>query len=307
MCTHFEFYPSKSGKRKAFLIFQMIVMIMILTFSTVRSQYVVTISVAVTPPYPSRIDQYISQPNKIMATLLNSSGSDKEIFLRGTFSGEGGIIIKTDPNYKGPKSIVLHPGMPYLINQKNIEDFFSADHLVFQGISKNDLLYKGGLPEGDYTLCLRAFDYNTLQPLSEEDMGCSNTFTVTNVEPPVILLPVCGQEILSSAPQAVNFSWTRPPGMPFNGQYNLKIIQVMPGTRVPDNAIETANKPVFFETNVSVNSYLYGPVNPQLEPGSRYVVIVTAYDPSNQITFRNHGMSASCSFTWVKELSKEEK
>jgi len=307
MYTHFDFYPLKSEKRKVILIIQMIILITILAFSTGRSQYVVTISVAVTPSYTSRIDDYISQQNKIMATLFNSSGSDKEIFLRGTFSGEGGIKVETNPNYKGPKSIVLHAGQPYMLNRQNIQDFFSADYLVFHNITKNELLYGGGLPEGDYTLCLRAFDWNTLQPLSEEDMGCSNTFTVTNVEPPVILLPVCGEEILASTPQAVNISWTRPPGVPFNAQYNLKIIHVLPGTRIPDNAIETANIPVFFEKTLNMNSYLFGPTDPQLEPGSRYVCIVTVFDPSNQVTFRNHGMSASCSFTWMKELSKEDK
>ena len=304
MFTNSEFNPAKSGKRKVFLVMQMIIIINILIFSPARSQtYPVTISIAVTPPYTSRINDYTSQPNKIMVMLINTSGSDKEIFLRGKFFGEGGIKVETSPSYKMPESIVLHPGRPYLMNRQNIGDAFDANHLIFQGITKNELLYGPGLPEGDYTICLKAFDYNTLQPLSQEDpLGCSNKFTVTNVEPPVILLPVCGEEILAATPQAINFTWTRPPGTPVNAQYNLKIIQVLPGTRIPDNAIQTANTPLFFEKIVNINSYLFGPTDPQLEPGSRYVCVVTVSDPSSQVTFQNHGMSASCSFTWVKEL-----
>lgn len=308
MFTHFEFNPTKSVKIKVLLIIQVIVLISILVFSPARGQtYPVTISVAVTPSYTSRINDYTAQPNKIVAMLINTSGSDKEITLRGTFSGEGGIKIATSPSYKMPAPIVLHPAQPYLMNLENVQDVFDVNHLVFQGITKNELIYGPGLPEGDYTLCLRAFDYNTLQPLSEEEMGCSNTFTVTNVEPPVILLPVCGQEILASSPQTISFTWTRPPGTPVNAQYTLQIIQVLPGTRIPDNAIQTANTPLFFEKIVYINSYLFGPVDPQLEPGSKYVCIVTVSDPTNQVTFQNHGISASCSFTWVKELSKEDK
>jgi hypothetical protein len=198
--------------------------------------------------------------------------------------------------------------MPYSMTRSNVEDVFDANHLLFEGITKNHLLYGPGLPEGEYTLCLRAYDYNTNQPLSAEDpQGCSNSFTVTNVEPPEILQPVCGEEVMSTTPQAIIFSWTRPPGIPLNAQYNLKIIEVLPGTRNQDNAIQTANNPVFFSKDFLINTYLLGPLDQQLVPGNKYVVVVTVFDPAHNVNFRNNGMSPSCSFNYVKDLSVEKK
>ncbi len=245
--------------------------------------YTVTVSIAVTPPYTSRIDDYISQPNKIMATLINTSPDPVDVFLRGEVSGEGGIRVYTDPNFKPAESITLNPGIPFLINLDNLQQVFDANHLVFVGTTKEKILYQNGLPEGDYTICLRVFDFNTSHPLSaEEPLGCSNVFTVTNVEPPVILQPVCGEVITPATPQHIIFSWTRPPGCPVNVQFNFKMIEVLPYDRNLNDAMKSATHPVFFETTSLVNTYLYSPGDPALVINKRYAFAVTAIDPSGK-------------------------
>jgi len=55
---------------------------------------------------------------------------------------------------------------------------------------------------------------------------------------------------------------------------------------------------VFFETTVTVTSYLLGPSDPALVVGKKYAFAFTAIDPQNQVSFRNHGMSEICSFTY---------
>ncbi|TRZ72022.1 MAG: hypothetical protein D4R97_06235 [Bacteroidetes bacterium] len=308
MCTVFNLRTAKPGKRKYSLTFLVLIILILVCLSGRGQAYSVAIAIAVTPAYTSRITDYTNQPNKIMATIINTSSTTKEIYILGNFSGEGGIRIYTNPTYKMPEPIVLQPYVPYIMTRNNVGDVFDANHLLFEGISKNQLLYGPGLPEGEYTLCLRAYDYNTNQPLSAEDpQGCSNSFTVTNVEPSEILQPVCGEEVMSTTPQAIIFSWTRPPGIPLNAQYNLKIIEVLPGTRNQDNAIQTANNPVFFSKDLLINTYLLGPLDPQLVPGNKYVVVVTVFDPAHIVNFRNFGMSASCSFNYVKDLSTDKK
>ena len=308
MYTVFNLRKAKTGIKRYSPILLLPAFLIVVCSSTLGQTYPVSIAIAVTPSYTSRITDYTNQPNKIMATIINTSSTTKEVYILGSFSGEGGINIYTSPTYKMPNPIVLHPGVPYSMTRNNVGDVFDANHLVFEGITKNQLLYGPGLPEGDYTLCLRAYDYNTNQPLSAEDpMGCSNVFTVTNVETSEILQPVCGEEVMASTPQAITFSWTRPPGAPVNAQYNIKIFEILPGTRIPDNAIQTANTPVFFSKDLLINSYMLGPLDPQLEPGNKYVVVVTIFDPAHLVNFRNYGISPSCSFNYIKDLSIEKK
>ena len=231
-------------------------------------QYPVTITIAVSPPYPPKISEYIAQPNKIMVTLVNTSVQVSQVYIQGSITGEGGIKVYTDPNYKMPQPIALQPGIPFQMNQGNIQQVFSSDHLVFQGIKKNEILYGPGLPEGNYTICLQAFDYNTNQQLSPlSPQGCSNTFMVTGLEVPIILQSVCGDNLKPATPQNIIFSWTRPPGAPVNMQFNLKIIEVMPSDRNINDAMQSASHPVFFEKTVPMTSCIFGPSDPQLVNG----------------------------------------
>jgi TANFOR domain-containing protein len=260
----------------------------------------VIVTLAVTPPYTSKIDVYISQPNKIMATFLNTSMEPVDVYILGSIRSEGGINVYTDPDFRMSPPLTLFPQVPYLLNRFNLEQVFDENHLQFQGISKEEVIYGNGLPEDYYTICLQAFDYSTGEPLSAESpQGCSNTFLVLDLEPPVLLSPVDGTGFEAVTPQNLIFAWTRPPGSPENTQFNFKIIEVMPYDRNINDAIKSASHPVFFETAVSITSYLLGPADPALTGGKTYACMVTAYDPSGQAVFRNNGMSEVVSFNYM--------
>ncbi|MEI6172890.1 MAG: hypothetical protein WCR01_04010 [Bacteroidota bacterium] len=281
------------------------VMIMIQAFAgTLRAQpYPVTVSIAVTPPYTSKIDDYISQPNKVMAILINTGTFARQVYVQGVITGEGGILVKTDPTWKSPQSITLQPAIPFRMNRNNIEQVFNGDHIIFQGITKNELLYGNGLPEGDYTICLRVFDYTTGQAVSaEEPLGCSNNFNVTDLEPPVVIRPSCGDTILASIPQNLLINWTRPPNCPINTQFNIKIIEVLPGDRNINDAMRSATHPSFFERTINMSSYAYGAADPALVPGKKYAFAITAIDPAGKANFRNKGMSEVCWFIYKQKL-----
>jgi TANFOR domain-containing protein len=279
-----------------------VILIVAVLFRTtlVAQPYPVTITIAVTPPYSPHISDYIGQPRKIMATLVNTVNEPVSVYLQGSVTGENGIRVYTDPAYKMPAPVYLSPMGTYFISQSNLEQVFNADHLKYEGISKNEIVNGNGLPEGDYVICLRAYNYTTGVPVSaEEPGGCSAPFSVTSVEPPVILQPVCGTEINPTTPQQVMFSWTRPPNAPVNTQYQLKIIEVLPGDRNINDAMQSATHPVFFEKVVPVTNYLLGPADPALVKWKKYAFMVTALDPSKKTVFRNNGMSEVCSFDYA--------
>lgn len=269
----------------------------------------VTITISVSPPYPSHIYDYTSQPNKIMATLLNTSANMQTVYVLGKVSNGGNISVYTDPKFKMSPGIELQPGAQFRLNLDNLGKVFNADHLVFQGISRNEILTGNGLPEGDWTICLRAYDYKTNEAVSPEDPeGCSNTFSISDIEPPVMQKPECGQEIPITVSQMLPFLWTRPTGASGNIQYNLKIFVVSPGTRNINDAIKTGILPLFFETTVNTNSYLLGPTGPALIEGQTYACLITASDQAKKMNFRNHGESEVCSFTYgVKGIVIEKK
>jgi len=259
----------------------------------------VIITIAVSPPFSSKIDYYISQPNKIMATFLNTSMEPVDVYVKGSIQSEGGINVYTDPDFRMTPQLTLLPGLPYNLNRFNLEQVFDADHLNCQGITFNELVYRNGLPEDYYTICLQAFDYETREPLSAENpQGCSNSFLVLDLEPPIVLSPLNGTVFEPVIPQNFIFMWTRPPGSPDNTQFSVKMVEVLPYDRDMNDAMKSASHPVFFETTVNVTSCLLGPDNPTLTEGKTYAWMVIAIDPSGQAVFRNNGESEVNSFIY---------
>ncbi len=288
MFTHFK------------LIKSILAAMAILLAGVVSAQNSVTVSIAVSPAYTTHISDYTSQPGKIMATLISSAvGNVQQVYLQGSISSTGGIRVYTDPSFKMPQPITLMPGQPYMVSIDNLGMIFDENHVIYEGITKQQVIYGNGLPEDDYQICIRAYDYATGQPVSgEEPQGCSGVFTITDIEPPIILNPPCGDSILASVPQSLIFNWTMPPGTPMNTQYYLKMIEILPYDRDPNDAMNSASHPAFYESTVFSTSLLYGPAEPALVEGKNYAFYVTAIDPSGQTSYRNGGRSEVCSFAY---------
>lgn len=267
-----------------------------------KQEFPVHISVVVSPPYSKNIDAYISQPDKVMATFLSNAPAPVDVYILGVFEGENGIRVYTDPGYKMYPPVTLLPGVPYYLNRFNLEQVFDSENLVCQGITLSELIHGQGLPEDNYTICLQAFDYLTGETVSSESpLGCSNPFTVSDLEPPVILFPVSGQDIFAGDFQNINFVWTWPPGAPNSTRFALKIIEVLPADRNINDAFRSATQPVFFEKIIVSTNYLYGPSDPRLVPGKTYAFSITASDPLQKSFFRNNGESEIASFNFLPE------
>ncbi|PIF05715.1 MAG: hypothetical protein CSA36_05440 [Draconibacterium sp.] len=265
-------------------------LIILLCTQLLHAQNQVIVNLVVTPPYSTQLSDYTSTPNKLLVTLNNTSRANLQVYLTATISGDNGINISTTHDTKPAQALTLMPLSAFNLTVNNLQDLFNVNNLIYEGISKEEVLQMGGLPEGTYTICIRVWDYNTGAPLSnEEPSGCCAPFMITNVEPPVITSPFSGDSITAQAIQNVVFSWTFPPGAPTNLLYDFRIVEVLPEGHNPDDAMASSHP--FYETTVNQPVLLYGPSMPPLVAGKTYAVQVTAIDPTGRTAFRNGGRS----------------
>ncbi len=290
----------------------MIVLIGLAAFCNMRAQ--ITQTVSVMPPYSNKLSDYIASPGKINS-IIKCSGFDKvefRIFIRGTImSTDESIIIRTKNDYKPATPIIikgtLTPDgapifMPYMLTYSNILQIFNQQQLEYLGVTREQVAQQG-LPENTYQICFSIYDYETGRPFSSASV-CSNVFTVSSVEAPMIISPI--NRISLSEPETKNvvFTWTRPAGAPVSTQYKLKIIQLNNENTNYQDFIRSAGYPTFFETTVTGNTYLYSAANPQFTPGKTYAFVVSAIDPAGGTAFRNKGFSEVNVFTYQPDEQK---
>lgn len=276
-------------------------LLMLTSLMAFSQQYPLQVNIAITPPFSTKISDYTSNPNKMLVTVHNMSfpARQQQIYLMGEIRSSGGIRLYTKPGQKPTQPISIMPNGIFKLNLNNIQDVFGTNRLAYEGINEQQILYGNGLPEDDYTICIRAFDFATNTPLSgEEPFGCSATFSISNLESPTITQPFCGSELTAISPQNVIFSWTMPAGAPLTTRYKIRIVEVNPPEHNINNAFNSASHPVFFELNVTGNVFVYGAAHPSLVTGKTYAFAVTAFDPLGRAVFRNGGQSEVCSFLW---------
>ncbi|MES2732297.1 MAG: hypothetical protein V4714_11125 [Bacteroidota bacterium] len=263
----------------------------------------VTATIRVIPPYPTRLSDYADHPERMLISLRNNTRSTLQVQLIGSITGENGIEIRTAPQFKSPQPIELGPLAMVNLNADAVRNLFDINKLVVSGIPRSALVRGNGLPEGTYTICLRALDYQTNEPLSlEEPMGCSNPMNITNLEPPMLIRPMCGEDTIRAlSPQNQLFTWSFPAGAPPSTEYTLTIIEMIDPRKNPNDAFLSATTPPFFEQTLTANAFLFGPAQPTLVSGRRYAYAVTARDPFNRVDFRNEGRSEICSFVYEEK------
>ncbi|MFN8265965.1 MAG: carboxypeptidase regulatory-like domain-containing protein [Chitinophagaceae bacterium] len=275
---------------------------LLLSFTTARTQTqdVVNVTLNVVPPYPIRLTDFAEQPGKVLITLQNKTQRGLSIYLRVTITGDNGVSIATNPSYIPPTGITLQGNQVLVADYNTVRDLFDTRNLIFSGINANDIRNRNGLPEGTYTVCVRA--YWREQPgaalSGAPPFGCA-TFRLTSLEPPILIRPMEDDSIRYVQPQNVIFSWTIPAGVPPGTRYRLRIIEMLDSKRNINDAMLSSTAPAFFETTVQGNIYVYGPADPPLVPGRKYAWAVTALDEflrDNRVTsqgtaFRNGGRS----------------
>lgn len=294
---------------------RIILLIFLLIPLLALSQTQVSVSINLVPPYSTRLSDYANNPGKALVTLRNTQPRAVTVYLRATITGDNGILVFTNPNYRPARGITLEPNVPFTLSVGDLQDVFDVNQLNTRGITMPDIERKNGLPEGIYQVCVRAYDFaRQTVPLSPEaPMGCT-TIRLTRLEPPILVKPFEDEEVASFQPQNLIFSWTMPAGAPPGTQYKLKIVEVFDKKRNPNDAYLSSTQPPFFEKVVSGNVYVFGPADPQLVDGRKYAWAVTALDQirlsnervtSEGTAFRNSGRSEIRAFVYKqKEATK---
>ncbi|HEX6335002.1 MAG TPA: hypothetical protein VFZ78_12295, partial [Flavisolibacter sp.] len=287
-----------------------VILMTLLGSQVVMGQSAVNLNLTITPPYPPRLSDYGSQPGKVILMMQNNMQMPVSVFLRVTITGDNGITAMTSPNYVPSQPIQLAAFQTVQADLRVLGELFDENKMVFQGITLRDVARGNGLPEGNYTICVQAFDYTSGQPLSPgAPMGC-RTIRIASLEPPILLRPLEEEEIRVMQPQNVIFTWTVPAGIEPGALYQLRIVEMLDPKRNPNDAFISATAPAFFETTVQGNVFVFGPAQPTLVPDRRYawaVTVLDKYASPNQnptgISIRNNGRSEVRSFYYGKKDS----
>ncbi len=266
----------------------------------------VMVNVQVLPPYSTYLPDYFNYSNRVVLTLISTGPAN--VKLSATISGDNGITVTTNPQFQPPIPIHLNQNVMVALTGGDLQNYIDYNNATVTGIDKNTLFQGGGIPEGVYTLCIQALDYTTGIPLSDPSpAGCSNPFEVKSIDPPVLISPSCGDSVSPDNQQSIVFSWVPSQGTPVTTQYKFKMVELIPPDRNPNDAMNSATTPPFYETTVNSLVLVYGPAEPFLQQGHSYAWRVTAVDVSmiqpnltGSVEFVNNGASEVC---WFNEKS----
>lgn len=264
------------------------------------AQFPVVVNAQVIPPYSPYISSYVDNPNKLILTLTNTSAQQQNVKLWVRIAGDNGVSGTTTTGFKPQAPIVLPAFQTKVIDFSSNEtkSYFDANNVTLTGITKAQLIQNQALPEGTYTICTKALDYNTGLPLSLDGQGCTAPFVISYIDPCMLIQPSCNSEVQQSNPQNILFTWSPPATAPGSIKYEF-ILKEVPNNLNPNDVIKNAAFPVVYTgTFTSITSLLYTNALPQLTGGKKYVWRIKCIDPANSVQFKNNGYSEPCTFTY---------
>ncbi len=286
--------PLNKRSLKAILFF-------LLAFVALSASAQVNISFTLRPPYSAYIKDYYHLENKAVIVLSNTTRTSLDIKLGGSITNESrGVYIRTSPNVQPPMPITLGPGATVVLTANpDVMRFFDQNSIT---TNANDamlanIIKSGMLPEGNYQVCVNAYDYNTGKQLSGTGIGCFN-FVLTQLDPPVITFPQ-NNHTYPAEQKNLNFSWTPPLGNLSGAliEYDQIIVKVQPGQN-PNDAIAAARdfnagNPVINKRNSLSQTYVTQPFDLPFEKGQTYAMQVVARDRNQKTLMTNLGVVRS--------------
>lgn len=218
--------------------------------------------------------------------------------LRLTIKGPGGIRLQSVQDLRPDFPIEVFAGQVKVLEGADLAWFFDPSHLEFTGIDKLQFQKTKRLPEGQYTFCFDAVDYETGKLLSLP--SCSSAWLSLN-DPPIAISPVNGSVIENTALPSVFFQWQLSnitAGLdPAKISYVFKIYEVLNNWTNPSSAIlNNQALPIWESPPQSHNFLVYGLSEPPLVRGHRYVYTISSSSNDGRERFKNNGVSAPTYF-----------
>jgi hypothetical protein len=247
------------------------------------------------------LDEYADQFKPRIRTTIyftDFTESGWQFSLRLKITGPNGIVISTRAGVKPVHPLIVAPGQPYKIEGADLAFYFNYDNLNFSGISRAQLEINHRLPEGLYTFCFEAVDFESNRALSHP--ACATAYLSLN-DPAIIISPVNASVVENTALQNILFQW-----QVSNATGNLDITKLNyqidlyevnnswtnPTTAIINNQV----LPIWQSNLVNKNNYLFTAGDPPLERGKRYVFTVRTTESSGRSSFKNNGYSSPCYF-----------
>ncbi|MBT1688701.1 fibronectin type III domain-containing protein [Dawidia soli] len=283
---------------------RIVILILVIAASLFRAQaqtYPVQATTQLMPPYSLYLADYVSAGSERIALnlyLADIARPTLDVRFRLRIVGQG-VTLETKAEYI-PAPVSVQGGVPLRLISTDLAEYFNPNNLNFQGMSRQEYNRAGKLPEGVYQFCFEVLEYNRGVKIS--NTACAMAWLVLN-DPPIINLPSNGAKLKAQDPQNVLLQWTpRHTGSPnsaFNTEYDVRMVEIWPATRNPNDAI--LSSPPIFETTTTNTTVIYGPAETPLEPGRRYAFRVRARSivGLDEIDlFKNRGYSEVFTFTY---------
>jgi hypothetical protein len=285
----------------------------------------VTVNTRLSAPYSPYIMDYVMTPGRTMITLTQSNPAAPPLSVRLLVRLYGKAVIggqqrefqvHTDSMYQPPRALVVSHDSAAIVRVEDLSALFNEQHLVFEGITKQELLFgrmRGGgsgrtslgrLPPGSYRICVRVLDYQTGGPLSDpEPHGCSGWFQINTIDPPTIVMPQNNAVVPGSQ---VTVLWHRPAGVPPEARLKYWVrFYAMTSESLDPERVAREGTPIHTDTTRQTVLVWSGAVGggmmrvmQVLQRGHRYTVQVTVADPDSGTYFRNDGRSNAVQFQY---------
>ncbi|MEL6863879.1 MAG: hypothetical protein AAFP19_05645 [Bacteroidota bacterium] len=270
----------------------------------------VDVFIQVLPPYPVQLEAYTEDlTNMVFTVVPNPAPLEDTVRLYFVIQVRGpkGITATTTTFDPTEPTWVVVPNMGMsMITGMDIEnmEWEQEEDISYGGLSDaqiNKIQVNRVLPEGDYEVCLIAFDFD--QPGREISNECDN-FSITFPERPIIFQPADQEQLIGVGPPQVNISWfpivSPDPEVLINTRYTLKIVDMEDSDLFnPTEAMQDPGTPVIIEEDdIAFTSYLLQDI--ELIDSHQYAVRVTAYDIENQIAYQFGGHSEVTTFTYLE-------
>nr|WP_294944669.1 hypothetical protein [uncultured Mucilaginibacter sp.] len=258
----------------------------------------VNVSVNIIPPYSPYYSDYSgTNASKVLLIIQNTSDLPLKLKLAGQLKGDNGILIATYTNYVPLQPIILNPHETKQLNGAAMKDIFDLNNLSVAGVDKTKLAITSRLPEGNYTFCIQALDYNSKQLLSATaPLGCT-MLTISYPEPPILINPSNNAYTGVSNTPIINFNWFNPGTVPFGTQYTLQVAQMPDIPADPNQVLNATTFPILSRT-VTGFGYPYSLFNVPLKKGKKYAWRVISSDPAGKVEFKNKGVSGASVFIY---------
>jgi len=199
---------------------------------------IINVQTMVIPPYKIRLDEYTNELENVTVTIGNNVSQQESVTTSLRFeallTGDNGFVWQSNQDQE-PLEFILNPNENRTLSGAEINElglFFDVNTINTNGLPvaiRQQIIENRVLPEGNYTLCVKAYDYNTGSLVSDDSEVCGN-FDVFFPERPILLSPANDEVVMANTINNINFAWSQPvtisPDIIGRLKYELKVVQL---------------------------------------------------------------------------------